>query len=150
MVARESMITVVASQEPSIGEAVVAKVTVSMHNRRLNMGHNRDVRDKTAVVGVWGGHAGVVVGVSVSLGISLSISVSNGVSLTLMFAKIDEGFYRMMDNGRHVMWVVNNWGVMKDRVGDNFMCDLSRNLHNRFDDCVVDYRVSHREDGCGV
>jgi len=134
-----------------VGVAVVAEVAsvgvavVPVSHRGSNMGNGgvegQLVRHEGAVVGVGGGHAGVVVGKGVGLGVSLSLG------LPLLASQVDErsdlvnssvGQGNRVDSSSH--WgdsmvdkggggVVDQGGdVMEDRVCDNLVAHLSWHL----------------------
>lgn len=159
----------VAPEEASVGKSIVSEVTMSVVDWSVDMCHEREVgegvRDEAPVAGVGSGHAGVVVGVRLCLCLCLSISLS----LTLLTAEVEEG--RDLVNSSsgqghrvHVVHdggcvvddgggVVEDGGMVEEWVGDNLVCDLSRNLHDGLDDGMVGHRVSHREgveEGGGV
>jgi len=133
-------------------------VCVSMSDRSVNMGQYgmmwEGIRYYSTVVCVWGGYAGVIIGVSISLcvSISVSVSVSVSVSLTLLAAKVDEGFHIVnegggVDDGGVVDkgGVVYDGGVVDNGMGNYFVCNLSRDFYYRLDHRMVGYWMSYRE-----
>jgi len=129
--------------------ASVGVAVVPVGNRGSNVGNGGVERElvwhEGAVVGVGGGHTGVVVGKGVGLGVSLSL----GLPLLASQSQVDErsdlvdssmGQGNRVDSSSH--WgdsmvdeggggVVDQGGdVMEDRVGDNLVAHLSWHLND--------------------
>jgi len=131
----------------TVGVAVVTKAMVGLGVHSGDDGVVGDgVRDEGAVVGVGGGHAGVVVSVGIRLSISLSLS------LTLLAAKVDKG--GGLVDGTVAQSVVGKGGSMVNKgsmveegVGDDLVGHLGGHLNNRLDERGVSDGVGHGEDG---
>lgn len=138
----------------TVGVAVVTKAMVGLGVHSGDDGVVGDgIRDEGAVVGVGGGHAGVVVSVGIRLSISLSLS------LTLLAAKVDKGgglvdstvAQSVVGKGGSVVGkggsMVNKGSMVEEGVGDDLVGHLGGHLNNRLDERGVSDGVGHGEDG---